>query len=417
MSAQPVTFPRHWPAVGDSESGWSVNEGRLQLDGRPVDDWIAGRRTPLYLYSRHVIEAQVRRVRDILPAGCELHYALKANPHPPLVQYLRGLVDGADVASAGEMQLALAAGFAAQHIGFAGPGKQASEIDQARQAGVTVTAESMRQIEAVAAAGARSVALRINAGQQMRASGMRMAGGASAFGIDSEQVGQAVALARGLGLQVSGLHLYAGSQNLEAGQIAENIRQAADTACQVAPALGEGSLHWVNVGGGLGVPYFPGEKALELEPIAGALQQAAQQVAALGARLRIELGRYLVAEAGVYLTRIIDEKWSRGRHYLILDGGLHHHQAACGNFGQVIKRPFPIALSRSSGRPAARTPRRENHDLVGPLCTPMDSFARDLELEDAQPGDLMAIFRSGAYGASASPQAFLGHEPAGEWLV
>jgi diaminopimelate decarboxylase len=421
MNPNSVSFANHWPVSSAKGRAWQSVDGVLYHGNKPVEEIISPYLNPVFVYSKEVIREQVEQIRSILPDRCELQYAAKANPFPALLGYLNSLVDGADVASAGELEIALKAGFHPDKIGFAGPGKTEAQIRFAVQSNVTVTAESFRQIECVAryARDYRKIAIRINPNYELRASGMRMAGGSSAFGIDEEELPQAILLAQSLGLKIVGFHIYAGSQNLNGELIASALRNASALCIRLAVEnldTSGRSLEWINVGGGFGVPYFSGEKPLDLKPIGLALQEMSPKVANLGAKIRIELGRYLVAESGVYLSQVIDKKKSRGRNFLVLDGGLHHHQAACGNFGQIIKRPFPIAASRSLMRAATHVS-PENSDIVGPLCTPMDTMARDLNLTDVEPGDFLAIFRSGAYGPSASPTDFLGHGPATELLI
>ena len=385
-------------------------------------------RTPFYAYSTQALIRRVALARAMLPPGARLHYAVKANPFEPLVRAMAGLVDGADVASAGEMRLALACGFEAADIGLVGPARRAAELDEAAACGVTVTAESERQLRGIAEAAGRAgvpavAALRVNPAHELRASGMRMGGGTSAFGIDEEAVPSMLALADRLGVRIAGLHFFPGSQNLRAEAIAQALVANAHAALRLMQ--GRAGWRWLNLGGGFGVPYAAGERDIEPEPIRQALAEidatlgrpdattiadgaasAGTGTTASRARptLRIELGRFLVADAGAYVCRVLDRKVSRGRTIVVVDGGLHHNQAATGNFGQVLKRPYPIV---NASRPHAALVKA---DVVGPLCTPMDCFGREVALPDPQPGDLIAVLRSGAYGRSASPGAFLGHE-------
>jgi diaminopimelate decarboxylase len=422
----PILFPKHWEAESCLGLGWLRRNAQLFLAEVSLEEIANSYGTPLFIYSRDIISAQVERVKAILPPECDLHYAVKANPNPETLAFMRDLVDGADVASVGELDLAIKAGFDPLKIGFAGPGKTREEILSALKQGVTLTAESAHQVQLVgmSPSAQRKIALRINPNYELRGSGMRMGGGSSAFGIDEEQIPETISLAHSMGLSVVGFHIYAGSQNLDGQVIATTIAQATEIASalinsHLMPHQQEHAFEWLNVGGGFGVPYFPGEKTLDLHPIQLALNDAARSLKQLGTRLRVELGRFLVAEAGVYLSKIIDKKHSRGINYLVLDGGLHHNQAACGNFGQVIKRPYPIALSKARVFTAAslatchEAPSRSEegkYHLVGPLCTPMDTLAKDLTMGAPEIGDFVAVFRSGAYGPSASPTSFLGHQ-------
>lgn len=393
--------------------------GELEVGGLPLS-LLAERvgQTPFYAYDRALIAARIAAVRQVLPPQVRLHYALKANPMPALAGFIRPLVDGMDVASAGELKLALDAGMDAQSIGFAGPGKRAAELRQAVAAGALLHVESARELQALAQAAQAlgrpaRVALRINPDFELRGAGMHMGGGPKPFGIDAEQV---PALLRGMagdGLAFEGFHVYPGSQNLRAGVIAESLHRSLELVlrlAQDAPA----PVRQVNLGGGWGIPYFSGEKTLELSPIKETLIQIQEQLAdALpAAQLVLELGRYLVGEAGIYVARVIDRKVSRGQVFLVTDGGMHHHLAASGNFGQVIRRNYPVAIGTR-----LQSPEREIASVVGPLCTPLDLLADRVDLAVAQPGDLVVVFQSGAYGATASPQAFLGHPSCPEVLV
>jgi diaminopimelate decarboxylase len=348
----------------------------------------------------------------------KLHYAMKANPMPAVVAYMAGLVEGIDVASAGELKVALDAGANPAEVSFAGPGKRDPELRQSVAAGVLVNVESMRELPVLAAASQKlgvpaRVAIRVNPDFELKGSGMKMGGGPKQFGLDTEVVPQALEWVAREGLAFEGFHLFAGSQNLRA----ESICEAQCKSFDLAVRLAEHSrlpVRFLNLGGGFGIPYFPGEKRLDLAPIGdnlAALQERARSRLP-EASFVIELGRYLVGEAGVYVTRIVDRKVSRGQVFLVTDGGLNHHLSASGNFGQVIRKNYPAAIGNRMGS----TP-REVSSVVGPLCTPLDLLADRMDLPVAHEGDLAVVFQSGANGASASPQAFLGHPVCVEVLV
>lgn len=393
--------------------------GELLVGGVPLRR-LAERvgQTPFYAYDRALLAARVAAVRAALPQGMGLHYAMKANPMPALVGFMRPLVDGLDVASAGEMAVALDAGADPQHISFAGPGKRDAELRQAVAAGVLLNLESPREVALLAdASGALGVparvAVRVNPDFELRGAGMRMGGGAKPFGVDAEQVPALLKAIGAAGLQFEGFHLYPGSQNLKGELMAQGLRQSYELLLRLgadAPA----PVQQINLGGGWGIPYFPGEQPLDLAPVTDALAdiQARMGRAMPQARAVLELGRYLVGEAGVYVARVLDRKLSRGQVFLVTDGGMHHHLAASGNFGQVIRRNYPLAIGNRMG--AADT---ESASVVGPLCTPLDVLGERMALARAEPGDLVVVFQSGAYGPSASPQGFLGHPPCAEVLV
>jgi len=328
------------------------------------------------------------------------------------------LVDGIDVASAGELKIALDAGADAREVSFAGPGKREAELRQAVASRVLINLESMREVrllqEISATLGmAARVAVRVNPDFELKGSGMKMGGGPKQFGVDVEQVPAMLQAIAAAGLQFEGFHLFAGSQNLRAEAICEAQLKSYELALRLAARRPE-AVRSLNLGGGFGIPYFPGEQRLELAPIADNLQRLHERAARdlPNASIVLELGRYLVGEAGIYVTRVLDRKESRGKVFLVTDGGLNHHLSASGNFGQVIRKNYPVTIVNRQGDAAL-----EEATVVGPLCTPLDLLADRMTLPVAQPGDLVVVFQSGAYGASASPQAFLGHPACTEVLV
>lgn len=374
--------------------------------------------TPFYAYDRGQISERVALLRRHLPREIHLHYAAKANPMPAVVQHLAGLVDGFDVASHGELKVVLDTPMPVRHVSFAGPGKTDADLTSAIAAGCVVNMESEHEMERIAVLGDRlgirpCVAIRVNPDFELKSSGMRMGGGAKQFGVDAERVPAMLSRLCRLDLDFEGFHIFSGSQNLRA----EALLDAQEKTLQLAARLAQNTpsgVRTLNIGGGFGVPYFPGERPLDIQTLgegmrvlsSGARQQMPQT------RLVIELGRYLVAEAGVYVCRIIERKVSRGQVFLITDGGLHHHLAASGNFGQVIRKNYPVAIgNRMQGE------QREVASVVGPLCTPLDLLADQMEMAKAGPGDLVVVFQSGAYGLTASPTAFLSHPLPAEVLV
>lgn len=375
-------------------------------------------RTPVYAYDRAAIRARVDELRQELPPEVGIHYAIKANPMPALVGHMATLVDGFDVASGGELAIALAAGMGAGRISFAGPGKREAELEAALAAGITVHVESERELEVLARLGARSgrrprIALRVNPDFQLKAAGMKMGGGPAPFGIDAEAVPDVLGRVSAEQFDFSGFHIFAGSQNLDPAAIAEAQRLAVGLAERLSAAA-PGPVRELNIGGGFGIPYFPGEQELNIEPIGANLRALVKRCRSSlpGCQLVVELGRYLVGEAGYYICRVIDRKVSRGRVFLVTDGGLHHHLAASGNFGQVIRKNYPVVIGNRMG--ATDT---ETASVVGPLCTPLDLLADAMNLPRAEPGDLVVVLQSGAYGFSASPRGFLSHPEPVETLV
>jgi diaminopimelate decarboxylase len=395
-------------------------DGQLAVGGMPLDrltERVGA--TPYFAYDRRLLSERVEMLRSTLPPTLHLSYAVKANPMPAVVQHLAGLVDALDVASTLEMRTALDTPMPAGRVSFAGPGKTAAEIVQAVAAGVTIEMESateaQRVIQAGEALGVRPrVAVRVNPDFQVKGSGMRLGGGPQQFGVDAEQVPEFLASLSAADLEFVGFHVFAGSQNLNA----EILCEAQGKTVELILALAEKApapVRYVNLGGGFGIPYFDKDAPLDLTAIGANLADLVDSRIVPNlpeAEVVVELGRYIVGECGVYVTRVVDRKVSRGRTYLIVDGGMHHQLAASGNFGQVIRRNYPIAVGNRLAEPAESAV-----TVVGCLCTPLDLLGDDVRLADAQIGDSIVLFQAGAYGLTASPTAFLGHPPPAEVLV
>jgi diaminopimelate decarboxylase len=398
---------------------FAAKDGELAVGGKTASALVAeAGDTPLFVYSTAALEARVGELRTGMPEQLGIHYAMKANPFAPLLGWMKGRVDGFDVASGGELKLALDAGVAADKISFAGPGKRDRELEFAIANGVTLNCESEGEAERAFAIGERlgiapKIAVRVNPSFDLKGSGMKMGGGAKPFGVDAERVPVLVQRIIAAGADWRGFHIYAGSQALDAEAIIAMQAQTLALAAELAEAAGAAPPK-VNLGGGFGIPYFPGDTAFDLNAVGGALGQALSALPAIlkDTHFCIELGRYLVGEAGVYLCRVIDRKVSHGETFLVTDGGLHHQLAASGNFGTVIRRNYPVAIATRFEAPAD-----EVQSVVGCLCTPLDRLSDSASLPHAEVGDLVAIFCAGAYGASASPANFLGQGAALETLV
>ncbi|MGV6827493.1 MAG: pyridoxal-dependent decarboxylase, exosortase A system-associated [bacterium] len=401
--------PRHPPVTQ-----FPVRDDHLMIAGRTVHelaDEIGS--TPFFVYDGPAIAKRVNQLRSILPEAISIHYAVKANPYPALVKDLCNRVDGLDVASAGELRLALNTSIDPTAISFAGPGKQDHELELAIQNRVLLNVESQGELQRIANIGEQlgirpRVSSRINPDFELKSAGMKMGGRSTPFGLDSEQVPDFLAAVKDMDVEFSGLHVFNGSQNLHPDQIAAAQRATFELAVKLAPAF-PAPMKTFNIGGGLGIPYFPGDKPLDLQPIADNLSQLLIEYSDLvdGVEVILELGRYLVGEAGIYVCKIIDKKVSRGKTWLIVNGGMHHHLAASGNLGQLIRKNYPVVNPDRIDRGP-----REHVYIAGPLCTPLDILASNLDIGTANPGDYIAVLQSGAYAQTASPQAFLSHEPA-----
>lgn len=403
--------------IGPIPPAFADQRGALVIAGRAAGEWVAAHGSPVFVYDFALVRGQVERFRAAMPAALRLHYAVKANPYAPLVQAIAPLVDGLDVASARELAevLAYKQGGA---ISFAGPGKRDVELEAAVRAGVTLNIESENEARRAVVIGERlgitpRLAVRVNPDLELRGSGMKMGGRASPFGVDAERVPALVRDIVASGAEWRGFHIFAGSQALDSEALIETQAATMVLAARLAEESGQ-APPMVNLGGGFGIPHFAGDTPVDVARIGAALGET---LARRGAMLTdtvfaIELGRWLVGEAGVYLTRVVDRKESRGETFLVVDGGLHHQLAASGNFGTVVRRNYPVAVAGRMGDGAD-----DAVSVVGCLCTPLDRLADRVMLPRADIGDVIAIFIAGAYGLTASPSAFLGHPAPAEVLT
>ncbi|MEL7186307.1 MAG: pyridoxal-dependent decarboxylase, exosortase A system-associated [Pseudomonadota bacterium] len=382
----------------------------LLWGGRKVTDIAAEvGTTPFYAYDRARMSQRVKTLRAAMPEKLQIHYAMKANPMPDVVNHMAGLVDGLDVASAGELSVALQSGTEPKDISFAGPGKQDAELTAAIEAGITLNMESFGELRRIGQLASElnkqaNVAVRVNPSFELKTAGMKMGGRPSQFGVDAELVPEMLAEIESLGLHFRGLHVFSGSQNLKVEAIVESLQKTVDLVIDLSRATTM-KFEVVNLGGGLGIPYFPKEEALDLADLSEAYGTAVETLTReLGdPELIIELGRFLVGEAGIYVCRVVDVKESRGTRFAVCDGGLHHHLAVTGNFGQVLRKNYPVVgVERRAEEPQLVT-------VVGPLCTPLDLLADRMLLDKLDEGSMVAVLQSGAYGRSASPHRFLSH--------
>ena len=394
----------------------------LVVGGVPAEDLAAAHGTPLYVYDADVLDRQLGLLRATFPPEFDIAYSIKANPCPAIVRHFVAAGLGLEVASAGEFYQSLQAGGSPERILFAGPGKTETELAYVLERGIgEIHVESEREAERLAAIAERlgrraHVALRINPGPDAQGGAMRMGGKPAPFGIDEERIDPVIdRLAASSHIVFQGIHLFTGTQILDAAVLVTQYRKGLSIARRVVERIGR-PLQTIDFGGGLGIPYFSSERPLPMDELKDGLEAVADEVrhdaAFRGTRLLIEPGRYLVGEAGIYLARVNDVKESRGKTFLVLDGGMNHHLAASGNLGQVIKRNFPVAIANRLEEPAGQPV-----DIVGPLCTPLDILARDVPLPPARVGDLVAIFQSGAYGRTASPLGFLSQPAPAEVFV
>ncbi|MCX7945458.1 MAG: alanine racemase [Hydrogenophilus sp.] len=410
MTSRPLLSNPPWP---------TTSSGELLIAGHPFHRVVERIAAPaFYAYDASRVAERLTTLRQLFAGRYRIFYAVKANPYPPLVAALTRWVDGFDVASIGELTLALDLGVSPPAITWTAPGKTPAAIAQAVAAGVTITIESPTQLAAALCAGERlgivpHLALRLNPPFTPQRAGMKMAGGPQPFGIDPDQAIPLLQQIIASGAVWVGLHCYAASQLLDPNLIIAQHTAAHAALSRLIDHLGA-VPRWLNLGGGWGIPYHSGDSPLSLPPLVESLLSLADQHHQRypDTHLILELGRYLVGEAGLFAAQIIDRKTSYGETLLILASGLNAHLAATGNLGQILKRPYPILLAHR-----ATAPPEEEVTIVGPLCTPLDTFAKRLPLPRSAIGDWLIILQSGAYGASASPQRFLSHPPIPEALI
>jgi diaminopimelate decarboxylase len=401
---------------------FSAPGGELRVGAVPISDLANRHGTPLYVYDARVLDRQWRRLRDALPSEFDIAYSVKANPNPAILQQFLARGAALEIASAGEFSCALRAECPPSRILFASPGKTEGELELTLKAGIgEIHVESRLELERILEISRRlgiraPVALRVNPGASGEGGALRMGGKPAAFGIDEEALEPVLAEALASpSVELRGVHIFAGTQILDHAVLLHQYRTGVQIAECVANRVGR-ALITVDFGGGLGIPYFEGERELDMEALGRGIADLMTDLRArpsfAGTRFVVEPGRYLVGEAGIYVARVTDVKVSRGKTFIVLDGGMNHHLAASGNLGRVIKRNFPIGIVNRLDAPAT-----EAADVVGPLCTPLDTLARDARLPRPRAGDLVGIFQSGAYARAASPLGFLSHPSPPEILV
>jgi diaminopimelate decarboxylase len=389
-------------------------------EGDGFAEFLASADRPFYLYDLRLVERRILRLRELLGPDLRLYYAVKANPNPAILKWMARWTDGADISSGGELKLALDAGFDPRSVSFAGPGKTDAEIRYAVRRSIgSISIESVNELLradrlAGECGGTADVSLRINPVRLVKEFAIKMGGKSSQFGIDEERMGEFFSALSGCGhCRFAGIHVYAGTQCLDAGALADNFRNTIRLARSAARDFGV-TTGRVNFGGGFGVAMHENQAALDEESVCRSIgasysEYLKEDGPAAGI---LELGRYLVAEAGIYAARICDIKVSRGKTYCVLEGGMNHHLAASGNFGQVIRKNY---LIRNLSKTGPASP--EEFTLVGPLCTSIDLMGEKVRMTKPEIGDWIGFFNSGAYAYSASPLLFLSHGLPAEWMV
>ena len=396
--------------------------GEFAPSGVPISEIAREYGTPFYLYHGETIVERVRRVRGAL--GTEVSYSVKANPSLGVCQLIaREREAGAEVASSGELTVARTAGFEPEDIVFAGPGKTDDELKRVVEEGIFAdNVESLNEIDRLAAIAGEmgrriGVGLRINPAAQLMGSQMRMGGTVGQFGMDQAELGEAVEKTLSHPeLILRGVHVYTATQVFEVEPLLEHCRNIFEIALQAADYAGR-PLEMIDFGGGFGVPYFEKMTEFDLRAFGEGFRKLLSTYRSdprlSGCRFLFELGRYLVADAGVYVTRAVDVKQTRGKTFVVTDGGMNHHLTATGNMGQVFRKSYPLLnLTRMGG-----VPEEEGVAVAGPCCTPLDMFGSNIPLAMPEVGDLIGVFYSGAYGFSASNLGFLSHPAPAEVLL
>lgn len=404
-------------------SYWKAgSDGQLFVGGIPVSRLARQYGTPLFLYDTAILERKYEALRQALPARFAISYSVKANPHPAFLEFFLEKGAGLEIASVGEFHLALNAGCPTSTMVFAGPGKTDAELELVIDSGIgEIHAESASEIERINAISSRlgvraRIALRVNPTEEGQGGAMQMGGKPAPFGVDEEDL---IPLLHRIGslphLEFCGIHSYAGTQILDHKLLLKQYRKALEIFRRASSEV-KFPLRTLDFGGGLGIPYFSRDPELDLVQFRRGLDELLNEFdieeSFPQARFMVEPGRFLVGESGIYVTRVVDIKTSRGKKYAILDGGMNHHLAASGNLGQVIKRNFPMAVLTKFDQPESETV-----EVVGPLCTPLDTLGRSVRLPALEVGDLVGIFQSGAYARTASPLGFLSHpSPPEVWV-
>ncbi|MBX3231216.1 MAG: alanine racemase [Labilithrix sp.] len=392
----------------------------IRLAGAEAEALAQEHGTPYYLYDLDAALAHLAVLRANLPDVVDVFYCVKANGNKKVLEAFRPHVAGLDLSSAGELDMAIAAGYDPKHMSIAGPGKTTSDLERCVDRGCgIVSLESVAELGRLGAvARARGkrqdVTLRINPAETPKEFAMRMGGGASQFGVAEEEAPAALdAVKAEAGVRLAGLHIYAGTQCLEERALVDNMAGSLSIVARLADSH---DLHpdVVNLGGGFGIPYFAGQKEVDTASLGRAIGAKLEEWRAAHPRFAktrfvFELGRFLIGRFGAYVSRVTEIKETRGKRYVILDGGMHHVFPATGNFGQLVKKNYPVAnLTRGGAEPESDA--NAPQEVCGPLCTPMDSLARGVRIARAEPGDLVGFFASGAYSFAASPLLFLSHD-------
>lgn len=375
-------------------------------------------KTPLYLYDYNRICQQYHSLKNALPDCFDIFYSLKANPLLGIGELFRHLGSGVEVASGGELYTAVNAGFSSNDIIFTSPGKTKEELEYAIAQNIyCINIESIEEAQIINEIAEKrsqkvNVSIRINPGFNHMTSGMYMSGISSQFGIEEAQLKEAFAALNALAhINMVGFSVYMGTQVLEADNLLSNTEEIIKLALATAEQY-HFDLKYLNIGGGFGIPYFKHDSPLDMEKLSAGLDHlwVKYQKQLKGTRMIVESGRFLMADAALYLTTILYRKECKGNKYLICDGGSNHHSASAF-LGRYIRDNFPIRILGKCGE-------EEEVTIAGPLCTPIDIIGQRVKIpKDTIPGDIVAVEKAGAYGLTNSPILFLSHSTPAEVML
>ena len=368
--------------------------------------------SPLYLYDMGQFRSNIDRLRENLFPESGLFFSMKANPLSEFCSIACKKNCGIEIASGGELELALDSGVASGNIVFTGPGKTEGELLKSIEAQIyMIHAESLREIRIINQLAEKKnrnvpIALRINPNGITSTGKVQMSGTASQFGIEeTELVDSLFEEINSLkNINLSGVHIYMGTSILDAEEICRNTEYSIRLATELSSKYAF-KIRYLNVGGGFGIPYFHGEKALDLTALRNgmALIKEKYQEQLRETKIFFESGRYLLADCGLFLVRVLYRKESRGNTYLVCDGGANFH-AASAFLGRFVRGNFPMYVLGKKGA-------EKEFYVTGPSCTPTDLLGQKVMLpSDADEGDIIVIEKSGAYGLTYSPYGFLSHK-------
>jgi len=402
---------------------FKISGDQLVVGGKSIEEITEKISTPAYLYDFDLLQENYSSLRNGLVKDISIFYSLKANPSLAVSHFYNRLGCGAEIGSLGELEVARQANFPPNRIIYAGPGKRSDELEASIKEGIlAINVESLDELKEISRLAQSldkqaNVCLRINPLKNLTGSHLRMGGASTPFGIGEEMTTQALTLIReSQWLHFQGIHIYVGNQIFDHRLAILNILNTLDIAKDIAGKLGIQSLPYLNFGGGLGIPYYKNEKDFDEQSFQQELNQiirtAQKQPLFQETSFILELGRYLVARCGIFLTKVLYTKESREHYFAVTDGGMNYCSIATGNLGQKIKRKFPLCIANRTSKPLT-----EKLAIVGPLCTPMDEFGKNFMAPAVEAGDTLAVFFVGAYGMSTSPQQFLSHTGCQEFAI